>query len=373
MEASQTFHQTVIQCIDRHQNPATAAPLVPSTYSSQVCSGYEIIHEFAFYKVALFEEVYKCRPSDLGLPIESLTDTNGQAMQGILVSTTNPKDPLRVRAFFRSGSQLQDDLMRPEQVLRENQTKEFKQIWEQDLAKVQPRALSKPGAAVSMSSLPGKIALFQAEKAKKEKEAKERAEAMANLLPEPLPAVKTEEESEREEAEEEEEEEEEKEETGMLGNLCLPSAQRFKKGKGAAKGKAKAKAKAKCKASPQRLPPNTSCQRPGPGGETKPAAFSSRDSVSKASLASASSGKRRPSASEKDASPTDKVAEKAMSYLKLINISAILEGSATTHGREVWQATSTLEVLERESPGSSEAIYLQSHVALAQLCQVLMM
>ena len=73
--------------------------------------------------------------------------------------------------------------------------------------------------------------------------------------------------------------------------------------------------------------------------------------------------------SDSSMSLLEKATKKAMSYLELIDVGAILEGTSTTHGREIWQAEQSLEALEAKSPGCAASVHLKSHIRLAYTAQ----
>ena len=380
MSVNENFRSEVLQAVERHRNPSMTPALTPNTYSAVTYNGYEISRRFLFYKVGLFEECFKLKPAELGLPVETLEDHTGP-VQGVLLAAEDPHAPLEVRALYRNGGTLREDLQTPAQILRPSQAREFQKVWESDLAKVQPKGLTKPASVLEASALPGRIEAYLKEKQQREQEAAERAAAMANLLPPHVPA------DEPQEEEEPEEDEEDQLEETAVPQLVLPSAQqRPKKGKGRgrakAKGKGRSPGKSKARAHakvatpvPHERPLAAAPVRP-PAGRVpvKEEAASEAGSASStkpgSTSASQSSKARRQLKLEKDTSPELQKQEKVMSYLDIIDVGKILEGSSKSCGRELWQAQASLDALEEKTPGTAAAVYLKSHIKLAQTAQV---
>ena len=334
------------------------------------------------WPVSKFVKEMNATPAQLSMPVETVCDETGKEVTGVLIRKDDEDSELKVRVFRREVGDLESHLSMSSQQLRERQATELARTYEDDLRKVWPAGMSKPGSVLTIKELKARRDAWQEEKDRKE--AEEVALRTAMPQAEPTPVVKQEQEAAGEDEQEDENEEPEEEGPGIQ----LPSAEaeqskRRKKGvKGKARGKGKppkgsGKGKSASGRSAAQLPlrpqqPTASAPQVASlaflqGGTEASSAPSQREHGQES--AAGSDGRLGSSKSSRirRLTPRSKLFEKARYWRETIKVSEILEEGLW--GREVWQAGQTLSALQRTHSGEVDVVLLQQHLSVCQAAQ----
>ena len=164
------------------------------SYDRHVLSGVSIERDFRFLTLPQFEEKFKCRPSDLGLPVEYLPlggadSPASKAVPGVLLREDDSQG-LRVRGFYTLEGSLATSVFDGAQQLRAKQAEEIAAWYEADWRKTMPKSLGKfPSELTHLSAVPKLVDEWRAAEQQRQQDLKEKQEAEQKLLvPVPSPA-----------------------------------------------------------------------------------------------------------------------------------------------------------------------------------------
>eukprot|EP00971_Amphidinium_carterae_P328039 6459721-Amphidinium_carterae.1 len=83
--------------------------------------GFIVERPLRFLSTTDFEELYKCKPTDLSLPVETLEIKPGKKLTGVVIQEEMPKPGIPIRAFYQANLTLEtrfqtaDEQLRPDQ------------------------------------------------------------------------------------------------------------------------------------------------------------------------------------------------------------------------------------------------------------------
>ena len=344
--ASPDFSKKLDNLIRNYELVGKLDEWVKEDYQWCTCNEIRVERDFLFFSKDEFQRRFQCTPASLNIVPEILHDDNGSKMTGYIVR--DDAEPLRIKSSYSVKGRLAQLLQPASMMIRPQQASEFAAAYEPDAQKLLPKPLTRPSDCIALSAIPAMKA--KADALREQKEAEE--QALAALVPEPVPdssnPVGAEGNQEQRQEEEDQDDEEDEEETGALGQGLLQSQQLLDKGKGPKKGKGGKKGKAKCKGK----------------GKSKPkgAPPAEADAVSLVSAASSklTSGGAR-------VSPRAVLLDKAKNWRKALDIKAIMEG--VSHGQTIWRAGQTLSALEKTHAGEPEVVLLGAHLNFARLAE----
>ena len=240
MEASEVFAGEVHDVLQRAKSDASERPFSLHDLQWEELQGYTLFRDYIMMPVEGFVSKFGVHPEKVGLQPEKISNERGEIQDAILIA--DEKEPYtRLRAFFSAHAAFQDHLQQHTNMLRPGQVVDYRTAYLQDRAKVQPKAMSKPSLAPTMSSLAPLVDKY------KEQVAQLAAEREALQQMQPTPAS-----SEPVQAKEEEQESSSADEIEDMvpDTPVLPSAAKKRTGKGKGKGQGKghgtAHAKKKC-------------------------------------------------------------------------------------------------------------------------------
>ena len=333
-DASAELKKTLADCVARLEG-SLAKTFVFEDFLEKTLTGVAYERSYLVLRPGELKSRYGCDGAEIGLSLQTLFDEHGERFEGYVFEDDQH---LRIKVTHWRFGELVKHLQSAQDQLRAAQATEFAGAYNADNKKLLPKALSKAGEAVSLSSIPNLKEKAQAEHERKQKE----QELLKSLEPQQLAQdtgeaeeVKKDEES----LEEEEEEEEEEQHVPLLPSQVQSAAKAKKKGKEKKGGKTGGRGKAGKAVSRSSQPGNS---KPGKGGDglrltTCSKTVSDEQSVASGSTQAPSTYSVGPDG--KRQAPRERLLQKAKDW----PVTNFLEGQPL--GNKLWQARCTYTVV----------------------------
>ena len=321
---------------------------------SEKWAGYWVERLWTFVPVKSFEADHGCTPTSLGLPVDTII-VDQKPEKGVLMLKS---DEITVRSVDAVSASLHETLFNGGQQVRADQGAEVYKAWTSDAAS-RPKAFSKTDLTVAQV----------AEKARLAKEKRAAEAERAKQLHANLPEKPAEPEVQEPVAPDEEEEEEVVQKSGLTAPLLLPSAR-------IPSNKRKPREQS-CLSSTEprkRMKGKTSVatiSMPAPSSVAGSLRHDGATTAAASSVGTGVSGKEP----KVKLSPDEKSLQKAKEWMDTLVLEKILAGlgqkGQSSHGRELWQASQTLEALEHNENlrGSVESVLLAAHVEIGYVAE----
>ena len=349
------------------------------SYDRKRLTGYEASREYRFWPLSKFQQHFEATPSQLCAPVETIQDEMGKDAQGVLMRPAEDAE-LKVRVFRMAFGDLAEHLSMASSQLREGQATDLAKMYEDDLRKVMPAAMSKPSSVLSLPELEEKQRQW---KLAKERKLEEQAALQAALPPPPQPANTDQKDVAQTKIEEgnldDDDDDDDEDETPDGPGIQLPSASVAGKGKSKGKNKGKQKNKSKGKgkggvaAVVQRAAGSAATSSTSimpslnvlPSGDEGSRPSEEEQTEQRSVAGSQASGSRW--GGLRRLTPRSKLFAKAEHWRSVIKVERVLEEGS--FGRAIWQAGQTMSALERTNPGEVPVVLLRELLTLCKAAQ----